>query len=254
MEKNVAKMRVLITGAAKRVGASMARYLHACGMDILIHYRDSVSEAESLCAELCAERLDSARCIRADLADPQAVEELAGKAWELMGGIDALVNNASVFYPMDVHRCTVAQWNRIMQINLTAPMFLARALASRSPAVQAIVNITDVHGERPLPKHVPYSVSKAGLVMLTRALAQELAPHTRVNAIAPGAISWKEGEESDKGKHERILRKIPLGRKGRYQDIAKAVHFLLSDAPYMTGQIISVDGGRSISDAETPVI
>lgn len=236
----------LITGAGRRIGAAIARRLHGAGMNVVLHYRASAADAASLCKELNAARADTAATSEADLLDLAAIDALAREAAGRWGRLDALVNNASAFYPTPVGTITEAQWGDLIGSNLKAPVFLSQAVV---PALTAtggsIVNIVDIHGERPLKDHPVYSITKAGLAMATRALARELGPAVRVNGVSPGAILWPAAGIDAAGQ-ARIVDRIPLKRQGEPDDIARAVHFLLRDAPYVTGQIIAVDGGRSL--------
>lgn len=235
---------VLITGAAKRIGAACARRLHGEGWNVVLHYRSSKSDALSLAAELNGLRQDSAFPVNAELSRLDQVESLAGVACSLWGGVDALVNNASLFYPAAVGQICERDWDSVMGSNLKAPFFLAQALAATLAArAGCIVNIADIHAERGLPGYPVYSIAKAGLMAMTKILAKELAPKVRVNAVAPGAILWPENELTDSQQAE-ILSKVPLGYCGQVEDIAGAVRFLIEDAGYITGQILAVDGGR----------
>ncbi len=240
---------VLVTGGAKRVGAAIGRRLHAAGASIALHYRSSREEAQALAAELNARRPHSASLVQADLLQAPDLPALVQKTVHHFGRLDALVNNASSFFPTPLDDISEAQWDDLIGTNLRAPLFLAQAAASELRRNHgAIVNIVDIHAERPMQGHLLYSVAKAGLAGLTRALAQELAPHVRVNAVAPGVILWPEGGEwDDDERRRRIVAHTLLKREGEPDDIAKAVRFLLEDAPYITGQTIAVDGGRSIA-------
>ncbi|AKS42949.1 pteridine reductase [Wenzhouxiangella marina] len=237
----------IVTGAARRIGATIVEQLHGRGLDVLVHYRGSREQAEALATELNGERPGSVATVSADLADAAAPAIIVRAALDAFGRIDLLVNNASAFYPTDVDEATPEQWDELMASNLRAPYFLSRAarphLARRGGA---IVNLVDIHALVPLADHSIYCQAKAGLVMQTRALAKDLAPEIRVNAVAPGAILWPENEGSAQAA-EAILEKIPLGHQGRPEDIAGAVCFLALDAPYVTGQILSVDGGRTLN-------
>ena len=240
---------VLVTGGAKRVGAAICRRLHAAGANISIHYRSSAQEALDLQAELHASRPDSVLCVQADLLDLHDLPGLVQKTINRFGQLDAVVNNASSFYPTTLEEMDEGHWNDLLGTNLKAPLFLAQAAAAELRKQEgAIVNIVDIHAERPMQGHLLYSVAKSGLVALTKALAQELAPQVRVNAVAPGVIIWPEqGEWDDDGRREKIIAHTLLKREGEPDDIAKTVLFLLSQAPYITGQVIAVDGGRSIN-------
>ena len=241
MQKNV-----LITGAAKRIGAACARLLHSEGYNIFLHYRTSSAEALQLCAELNAIRPNSAKIKAADLLKLSELTALANEAQQAWGGIDVLVNNASAFYPTDVLETTEAQWDELLGSNLKAPFFLASALADSLATRQGcIINIIDIHAERGLKNYAVYSIAKAGLSAMTRILAKELGAAIRVNGVSPGAILWSDHDLSELEKQE-ILQRVALGRKGEPNDIAKAVLFLIKDANYITGQILTVDGGRSL--------
>lgn len=239
---------VLITGAARRIGAQIARHLHASGYRVLVHYRASQADALALVTQLNQKRPDSAQALQADLADLAQIERLAQAASEQWSQLDALINNASSFYPTPLGQATEADWDDLIGSNLKAPFFLCQALAPALTASRgAIVNIADIHGQRPLKGHPIYCAAKAGNIMLTQSLARELAPDVRVNGVAPGAIMWPEqAAELNPDKQQAILDRIPLERSGEAMDIARAVAFLLDQAPYITGQIIGVDGGRSI--------
>ncbi|MDH4284009.1 MAG: pteridine reductase [Gallionellaceae bacterium] len=240
---------VLVTGGAKRVGAAICRRLHAAGASIAVHYRSSKDEAESLRDELNARRPRSAFVVQADLLDPHAPHTMVGKVVRHFGHLDALVNNASSFYPVPLAEIGEQHWNDLIGTNLKAPLLLAQAAADELRRCHgAIVNIADIHAERPMHGHLLYSVAKAGLTALTRALAQEMAPQVRVNAVAPGVIIWPEGDGwNDEEKRRKIVAHTLLKREGEPEDVARTVQFLLNDAPYVTGQVIAVDGGRSIN-------
>ena len=236
----------LITGAARRIGAEIARQLHDAGASVAIHYRGSVDEAAALAASLNAERDNSAAVFQADLLETGRLGDLVDAVAGWHGRLDVLVNNASSFYPTPIGTITEEHWDDLVGSNLKAPLFLTQAAA---PLLRAsggvIVNIVDIHALRPLRDHPVYGPAKAGLGMLTRALAKDLAPEIRVNGVAPGAILWPEGEMTDAAK-QSILQQVPLGVAGSPEDIAGCVLFLVRDATYVTGQIISVDGGRSV--------
>lgn len=237
---------ILVTGAARRVGAGIARELHAAGARIALHYRHSAEAAATLAADLNARRPDSAFTVGADLARFGAAEELASRVLALGGRLDGLVNNASSFFPTPIGRIDRAAWDELIGSNLMGPLFLSQALA---PALRtsggAIVNLVDIHAERPLPQYPLYSAAKAGLAGLTRALAVELAPAVRVNGVSPGPIEWPEDGQFSAAERRGIIDHTLLKRAGSATDIARTVRFLLFDAPYVTGQIIAVDGGRS---------
>jgi pteridine reductase len=237
----------IVTGAARRIGAVIVERLHERGLDVLIHCRGSAAQANSLAASLLGSRAGSAAVVRADLADPAAPERIRDAALEAFGRIDVLVNNASAFYPTPVEETTQAHWDELMASNLRAPFFLSQACAPHlAESGGAIVNLVDIHALVPMKRHPLYCQAKAGLVMQTRSLAKELAPKVRVNAVAPGAILWPEHEDSPEAE-AAILERIPMGRQGSPEDIAGAVAFLALDAPYITGQILAVDGGRLLN-------
>ncbi len=238
---------VLITGASRRIGAVIARYLHAKQFDVVIHYNQSAAEANSLADELNQDRASSASLVQADLSNQSSCDTLIDTVTELNKGLYALVNNASTFYPTLLSDVNEDAWDEIMDVNLKAPLFLARRAADLLRKSQGcMVNITDIHGARPLKRYPLYSVAKSGLIMLTRALAKELAPDVRVNAVSPGAILWPD--DMDGELKNKILSRIPLRRHGDPIDIAKAAHFLITDADYITGQVLTVDGGRILYD------
>lgn len=237
---------VLITGGARRVGAEIARTLHAAGANILIHHRSSAAAALALAEHFNRVRAGSAAIHAAHLSMADAPEKLVAAALAQFGRLDILINNASSFYPTPVGGITLGQWDDLMDSNLKAPLFLSQAAApSLRQRRGSIINMIDIHALRPLKAHPVYSVAKAGLAMLTRALARELGPQIRVNGIAPGPVLWPEGDMDDALKRE-IIGKTALQRHGTPQDIARTALFLARDAPYITGQIIAVDGGRSI--------
>ena len=237
---------VLVTGAARRIGAAIVTRLHAKGADVAIHYRSSSQDAENLAGRLNSERTDSAATFRADLLDMEQISPLIEEVRAWRGRLDALVNNASTFYPTPVGSITEDHWLDLMGSNLKAPLFLSQAAAPELAKHNgAIVNIVDIHSQRPLRNHAVYGPAKAGLAMLTRSLAKDLAPQIRVNGVSPGAILWPEDGMSDAAQHS-ILRQVPLQRPGEPDDIAGCVSYLLCDAGYVTGQIIAVDGGRSV--------
>jgi pteridine reductase len=239
---------VLITGGAKRVGAATCRRLHSAGANLMLHYRVSAGEARLLQAELNHQRKDSVALIQADLLDIAKLPAMVDQTVQSFGRLDALVNNASSFFQTPVGEITAAAWEDLIGTNLRAPLFLSQAAApALKKSLGAIVNITDIHAERPLKNYVVYSVAKAGLVGLTRSLARELAPEIRVNAVAPGPILWPDDETFDELSRQRIISHTPLKREGTPEDIAKAVHFLLAEATYVTGETINVDGGRHVA-------
>lgn len=239
----------LVTGGAKRVGAAIVRRLHAAGAQVAIHFRHSATEAFSLRDVLNDEREDSVICVQADLLEQDSLSRMVDEVVGRFGRLDVLVNNASSFYASPLTGIDETQWNDLVGTNLKAPLFLAQAAAPELRRRHGvIVNIVDIHAERPMQGHLLYSMAKAGLVALTRGLAQELAPQVRVNGVAPGVIIWPEGEEwNDEEKRRKIVAHTLLKREGSPEDIARAVHFLVADAPYVTGQVIAVDGGRSIN-------
>lgn len=237
---------VLITGAAQRLGAQTARTLHGRGWRVLVHCRQSHERADELAAEFNTRRADSCAVLQADLARDEDVIALAEAAQAQWKRVDALVNNASSFYPTPIGQATTENWNDLFSSNARAPFFLAQALAPELARRQgAIVNMLDIHAERPLREHTLYCMAKAAAVMMTQSLARELAPAVRVNGIAPGAILWPSSG-GNVAMQEKILAGIPLQRLGEPADIANTIAFLLEDAPYITGQIIAVDGGRSL--------
>jgi len=240
---------VLVTGGAKRVGAAICRRLHAAGAQLAVHYRSSEQEALALQKELNKLRPKSAAVFHADLLRQNALPQLIKKVVEKFGQLDALVNNASSFYATPLADIDEQQWHDLLGTNLRAPLFLAQAAAAELRRQHgAIVNIVDIHAERPMHGHLLYSVAKAGLVALTKGLAQEMAPQVRVNAVAPGVIIWPENEAwMDQEQRRKIVAHTLLKREGEPDDIARTVKFLLKDSPYITGQVISVDGGRSIN-------
>ena len=240
---------VLVTGGAKRVGAAICRRLHAAGANIALHYRSSDQDAFALREELQAQRKDSVLCVRANLLDRHALSHMVENVVAHFERLDGLVNNASSFFPTPLSEINEEHWNDLIGTNLKAPLFLAQAAVGELRRNHgAIVNIVDIHAERPMHGHLLYSVAKAGLSGLTRALAQEMAPQVRVNAVAPGVIVWPESAQwDDEEQRRKIVAHTLLKREGEPDDIAKAVQFLLNDAPYITGQTIAVDGGRSIN-------
>jgi len=237
---------VLVTGAARRIGAAIVTRLHQNGARVAIHYRGSSADAEQLAANLNQDRDDSATTYQGDLRDTAGLTELVESVVARGGRLDGLINNASSFFPTPVGSITEEQWNELIGTNLKVPLFLSQAAAPHlRKCGGAIINIVDIHSQRPLRNHVVYGSAKAGLAMLTRSLAKDLAPDVRVNGISPGAILWPE-EGMTKKVQQTILKQIPLQRTGDPEDIAACALFLLRDATYVTGQIIAVDGGRSI--------
>jgi pteridine reductase len=238
----------LVTGGARRIGAAIASRLHEAGWRVAIHYRHSREEAEALARELNTARAGSAVTVQAALDDAASCGETLREAIARCGRLDALVNNASVFRPTSVDEASQSDWQTLIASNMQAPFFLAQAAA---PALResggAVVNLVDIYAERPLAGHPIYSATKAGLASLTRALAQDLAPHVRVNGVAPGAILWPEKQTADEAAQQVLLARTPLARMGTPGDIAAAANFLLSaEAAYITGQVLAVDGGRSV--------
>ncbi len=236
----------LVTGGARRLGAVIARTLHAAGAQIVLHYRSSADAAESLAKELNGRRAHSAALAAADLLDPHSPAALAAAAVAAFGRLDILVNNASTFYPTPMGRIDERVWSDLIGTNLKAPLFLAQAASGALRASGGLIlNLVDIHGMRPLRHHPVYSVAKAGLIMLTKSLARELGPEVRVNAIAPGPVMWPE-KGVDEALRQRIIDRTALKRGGSPEDIARAVLFFACDAPFVTGQVLAVDGGRSI--------
>jgi len=240
------RKNVLITGGAKRIGAACAKLLHESGFNILLHYRSSERNALQLRDLLNDIRPDSAQIIKADLAVKAELLLLADYAKTTWGGIDALVNNASSFYPTGIGQVSEHDWDELIGSNLKEPFFLTQALVEELSARRGcVVNITDIHAERGLKGYPVYSIAKAGLVAMTRVMAKELGPDIRVNAVSPGAILWPEQDMSEAVKQE-IVERIALKRNGAPEDIARAVRFLIKEADYITGQVIAVDGGRTL--------
>ena len=236
----------LVTGAARRIGAATARALHAAGYDLALHYRSSAAPMQALADALETERPGSVLVLQADLAQFDRLPELVAKTVGRFGRLDALVNNASGFGPTPLGTVTPAQWDILFASNARAPFFLAQAAAPHLAAAQgAIVNMTDIHARRPLRDHAVYCMAKAALEMATRSLALELGPHVRVNAIAPGAILWPDGEADDE-RRAALLARTPLARIGTPEEVAEAVRWLLRDATYCTGQVLQLDGGRQL--------
>jgi pteridine reductase len=236
----------LVTGAARRLGAAIARALHGAGANLVLHYRHSASDAQELARALEAARPGSVHTVQADLLVTARLPALVDEAVRTFGGLDILVNNASSFYPTPVGEITEAAWEDLTGSNLKAPLFLSQAAAPHlATANGLILNLVDIHGLRPLRRYPLYSIAKSGLIMLTKSLARELAPHVRVNAIAPGPILWPE--EADPALRERILARTLLGHEGSPSDIARAALFFASEGPFITGQILCVDGGRSVN-------
>ncbi len=244
---SLAGKTVLITGGARRVGAALARTLHGAGANLVIHYRKSADDAQSLAAELNSVRARSAGIVPADLLDVEKLPALVDFTVRTFGALDVLVNNASTFYPTKIGEITPAAWNDLLGTNLKAPLFLAQAA---TPALRKshglIINIVDIHALRPLRDYTVYCVAKAGLHMLTRSLAKELGPEIRVNGISPGPVLWPEGQ-GDSGARAKIIQRTVLKRMGSPDDIARTALFFATQAPFITGQILPVDGGRSVA-------
>lgn len=240
---------VLITGGAKRVGAAICRTLHADGANLMVHYRSSEFEAKTLQAELNLTRPNSVDIIQADLLNTENIPTLISETVARFGRLDVLINNASSYYSTEIGLINEQNWQDLMGSNLKAPMFLAQAAAAQLRKNQGcIVNITDMHVERPKKGYVVYSVAKAGLVTLTKSLAHELAPEVRVNAVAPGPVLWPEDNpQFDEAYRQRVVNQTLLKRIGEGNDVAKAVKFLIYDAPFITGHVLAVDGGRSLN-------
>ncbi|WP_334157127.1 pteridine reductase [Oryzomicrobium sp.] len=237
---------VLVTGAARRVGEAIARRLHGAGATVALHYRHAAAEAQALAAEFEALRPGSAACLQADLLDTASLPGLVDGVLERFGRLDGLVNNASSFFPTPLGEITEAAWDDLVGSNFKAPLFLTQAAAPALAASRgAVVNITDIHAERPLAGYALYCAAKGALLTLTRALAVELGPAVRVNAVAPGPILWPEGDDFPAAARQAIVDHTLLKREGSPDDIARAVCFLLAEATYVTGQVINVDGGRS---------
>ena len=242
----LAGQTALITGGARRLGATIARRFHAAGANVLVHYRSSSGEAQALLAELNAARPGSACGHAADLLDVAALPGLVEAAVGAFGRLDILVNNASTFYPTPVGEITPGAWDDLMGTNLKAPLFLSQAAAPQLRLQRGLIlNMVDIHGQRPLKRHPVYCAAKAGLIMLTYSLARELGPQVRVNGIAPGPVLWPEGH-MDAELQAKIIRRTALKRTGSPDDIARAALFFASGAPYVTGQVLAIDGGRSL--------
>jgi pteridine reductase len=246
MGSGVENKNVLITGAAKRIGASCARLLHDEGCNVFLHYRSSKQDVLKLHDEFNHKRPGSVKMMQADLLNMEELTQLAKEAEYTWGSLDVLINNASAFYPKPVGEVSEQDWDELLGSNLKAPFFLSQALSTTLAAKKGcIVNIIDIHAERGLKGYPVYSIAKAGLASMTKVLAKELGAAVRVNGVSPGAILWPENDCSDQDKAE-ILQRVALKRNGEPDDIAKAVLFLIKDAGYITGQIIAVDGGRTL--------
>ena len=238
---------VLITGAARRIGAVTARLFHKAGYFVVIHYNRSAAAADKLCEQLNADRENSGLLVQADLNNMDDLDSIT-QLIESLGRVDVLVNNASSFYPTPLQECDDEQWNDLINSNLKGPFFLSQKLAPMLVKAQgAIVNISDMHARQALSNHPTYTIAKAGNIAMTKSLALDLAPDVRVNSVAPGAILWPEHEEDDVDKQDSVLSKVPMGRLGTESDIAQTAFFLAVNATYMTGQTIAVDGGSSNS-------
>lgn len=238
---------VLITGAAHRIGARIAHTLHHAGANLVLHYRSSKAAVEVVAQQLNEQRAQSVVLVQGDLQDTRHIPHVVDEAAAAWGRLDVLINNAATFYPTPIGSVTEEQWQDLLGANLRAPFFMSQAAAPFLRTTQGcIVNIADIHAERPLKNYPVYSISKAGVVMLTKALAGELGPQVRVNAVAPGAILWPE-HGLDEAAKQRIVSRTFLKRQGDPGDIAQAVLFLIRDASYMTGQVLTVDGGRSLN-------
>jgi len=236
----------LITGGARRIGAEIARALHGAGMRLIIHYRGSEKDARALQKELTAKREQSVILVKGDLLDLHKITHLIKQAVAAYGRLDAVINNASTFFPTPIGEATEENWDNLTGSNFKAPFFIAQAAAPQLRKNRGcIVNIADIHGLRPLRGYSIYSAAKAGLIMLTKSLARELSPEVRVNAVAPGAILWPETDE-DEIAHQRIISRTPLKRMGAPAEIASAVLFLVRDATFITGHVLPIDGGRSV--------
>ncbi len=248
MEKNLHGKIVLVTGGARRVGAAICRHLHQRGATLMIHYRASDVAALALATEFTQQRPNSASTIAGDLLNTVSLPNLVEQTLTRFGRLDVLINNASSFFATPVGEINEASWDDLVGSNLKAPLFLSQAAApALNEASGCIINISDIHADRPLRNYVVYSIAKAGLTAMTRALALELGPRVRVNAIAPGPILWPENNAHfDESNQQRIISQTILERAGEPEEIARAAAFLISDATYTTGQVIAVDGGRSI--------
>lgn len=248
MDNNILNNKVvLITGGAKRIGAAIVHQLHTLGMNLVLHYRHAETEAQALQKQLCDKRHNSVLLLQADLIHTPKLVRMIQQIIDHYGRLDVLINNASTFYPTSIGQTKEEQWEDLIGTNLKAPFFLSQAAIPHLQATKGcIINLVDIHAERPLKEHAVYCIAKAGLVMLTKTLARELGPQVRVNAIAPGAILWPENDMDDLAK-QRITSNIALKRHGTPEDIARTVLFLIRDAHYMTGQVVTIDGGRTLN-------
>jgi pteridine reductase len=246
-DASLAGKTVLITGGARRVGAAIARQLHGAGANLVVHYRKSASEAAELCDQLNAARAKSVAIFQADLLDIGKLPALVEFAVRSFGGLDVLVNNASTFYPTKLGEITPAAWDDLLGSNLKVPTFLSQAAAPALRKSQGLIlNIVDIHALRPLRNYTVYCTAKAGLHMLTRSLAKELGPEVRVNGISPGPVLWPE-HEGDSTERAKIIQRTILQKMGTPEDIARTALFFAAHAPFITGQILAVDGGRSVA-------
>lgn len=236
---------VLITGAARRIGAVTAELFHQAGYQVIIHFNRSAADADRLCETFNQQRANSCLLVQADLNDMAGLEKIV-ELVNSVGRLDVLVNNASSFYPTPLEKCDNQQWDDLINSNLKGPFFLAQKLAALLVQARgAVINISDMHARQALKNHPIYTIAKAGNIAMTKSLALELAPHVRVNSVAPGAILWPEHEEDDIAKQESVLSHVPMGRLGNEMDIAETAFFLAVGSSYMTGQTIAVDGGSS---------
>ena len=248
MNRSASDQVALVTGSAKRIGAEIVRKLHAEGMHVILHYNGSKDAAHVLADELNAQRNGSVTPISFDLLKVAQLSTFAEEVIGIKGRLDALINNASTFFPTPIEDLSIQQWDNLVGVNLQAPLFLSNACADQLKQQHGcIINIVDIHGDRPLKGYTLYSIAKAGLIMLTKSLARELAPNIRVNGVAPGAIMWPEVKEYEPI-HQQIIERTALKREGHPKDIADTTWFLIHSADYITGQIIAVDGGRTLSN------
>ena len=249
MDSKLINKVVLITGGAKRVGAAICRHLHTDGFNLMIHYKSSINEARALQAELSLLRPNSVAIIQGDLLNIASLPNLISETVNHFGRLDVLINNASTYYASEIGDIDENKWHDLMGSNLKAPLFLSQAAATELRKNHGcIINITDMHVERPKKGYIVYSVAKAGLVTLTKSLAHELSPEVRVNAVAPGPVQWPENNpQFDEVYRQRVINQTLLKRVGEAEDVAKAVKFLVADAPFITGHVLAVDGGRSLN-------